>query len=558
MHSPMKARIAAVSAAALALVAACGGGSGGGSGGANQVKDDVTSVINGTLPSDGPPESGGTLTLVEAGDSPTLDVQKEGSYTTHGQLSGVVYSKLLTYDVGHDIVYGAQKLKGDLAEKWGVSSDGKTWTFNLRKGVKWQNIAPVNGREFTSADVACTLHRIQTFTGAVQSGLMSIVTKVETPDPYTAVFQLSEPFAGFDQSVASYNMEIIPCEGDQGLFDMKTTAIGTGPFILQTWDRKIAKTYIKNPTYFQPGKPYLDKLIINFITDPAAQIAAFRTSQLDVLAPSNQLYPTVLTTNPDAIARSQFQLTMTQIMINQKVKPFDDVRVRQAVAMAWDRNGMAKVYFHDWAVGTGYPSTLQGGMTPAESEKVWPYDPAGAKKLLADAGYPNGFDVTLTLTDGYGPDIVNEAQWVQQDLKQVGINVTLKQLDYATYFSTVLTSKADYTIGYGYASGLGSPDEWLQTFYKTGSSRNSFGTSDPKLDKMIEDSRGILNVADRTKALHDIAEYIGKNVVSPILGMQASAISMQQPWVHNLYGAPAYERDYVTDVWVDKNSPTRK
>ncbi|MCU1690565.1 MAG: ABC-type dipeptide transport system, periplasmic component, partial [Jatrophihabitantaceae bacterium] len=459
---------------------------------------------------------------------------------------------------GRDIENGDMTVRGDLAEKWDVSDDGLTWTFNLRKGVKWQNVAPVSGREFTSADVACTIHRIQTFTGAVQAGLMGIVTKVDTPDPYTAVFQLSQPFAGFDQSVASYNMEIIPCEADRGEFDLKTTAIGTGPFILQTWDRKVSKTYIKNPNYFEAGKPHLDKLVIDFIVDPAAQIAAFRTSQMDVIAPPTKLYPTVITTNPDAVARSQTGLTMTQIMINQKVKPFDDVRVRKAVAMAWDRDGMAASDYQDWKLGTGYPATLQGGLTPDESKQVWPFDPAGAKKLLAEAGYPNGFDVDLTLTDGYGPIIVNEAQWIQQDLKAVGINVTLRQLDYATYFSTVLTSKADYAIGYGYASGLGSPDEWLQSFYTTGSSRNSFGISDPKLDKMIEDQRGILDRDKRTKALHDIAEYIGTNVVTPIVGFQAAAISVQQTWVHNLYGAPAYERAYVADTWVDKNAPSRK
>jgi peptide/nickel transport system substrate-binding protein len=557
MHFPMKARAGVAAALSLALLAACGGGSGGGTN-TSADKDDVTSVINGVLPADGPAEDGGTLTLVDAADSPTLDVHKEGSYTTHGQLSGVVYNKLLKYEVGRDIVYGAQQITGDLAEKWEMSPDGKTWTFNLHKGVKWQNIAPVNGREFTSADVACTIHRIQTFTGAVQAGLMGIVSKVETPDPYTAVFQLSEPFAGFDQSVASYNMEIIPCEADRGEFDLKTTAIGTGPFILQSWDRKISKTYTKNPDYFVAGKPHLDKLVINFIVDPAAQIAAFRTGQLDIISPSNQLYPTVLTTNPDAVARSQMQLTMTQIMMNQKVKPFDDARVRKAVAMAWDRNGMAQTFYEDYALGTGYPSTLQGGMTSDESDEMWPYDPEGAKKLLAEAGFPNGFDVDLTLTDGYGPIIVNQAQWVQQDLKDIGINVTLRTLDYATFFSTVLTAKADYSIGYGYSSGLGSPDEWLQSFYTTGASRNSFGTSDPKLDKMIAAQRGILDVEERTKALHEIAEYIGTDVISPVLGMQASAISVQQTWVHNVYGAPAYERAYVADAWVSSESPSRK
>ena len=544
-------------ATAVALLAACGGG---GDDGPNTSadKDDPTSVINGTLPSDGPAESGGTLTLVDAADSPTLDVNKEGSYTTHGQLSGVVYNKLLAYDVGRDIKYGAQKLRGDLAETWKMSDDGMSWTFNLHKNVKWQNIAPVNGRQFTSADVACTIHRIQTFPGAVQSGLMGIVSAVETPDDYTAVFKLKEPFAGFDQSVASYNMEIIPCEADRGEFDIKTTAIGTGPFILQNWERKVAKTYVKNPDYFVAGKPHLDKLVIQFIVDPAAQIAAYRTGQLDVIAPSNELYPTVLTTNPDAVARSQVQLTMTQIMINQKVKPFDDVRVRKAVAMAWDRKGMGETFYQDFALGSAYPSTLQGALTSEESEELLPYDPEGAKKLLAEAGFPNGFDVQMTLTDGYGPTIVNQAQWVQEDLKAVGINVTLRQLDYATYFSTVLTKTADYAIGYGYASGLGSPDEWLQSFYTTNSSRNSFGIADPELDKMIEDQRGILDTKERTEALHDIAEYIAKNTVTPVLGLQAAALSVMQPWVHNLYGAPAYERHYVEDVWVDSNAPSRK
>jgi len=547
-----RAALGAVLAGSLAL-SACGGG-GGKSGGDTLDRDDVTGVINGTLNDDGPARDGGAMTVYDTADSPSLDISA-ASFNIHSQLSGLVYNKLLRYDTGRDIKYGAQQLEGDLAESWDVSEDGLTWTFKLRKGVKFQNVAPVSGREFTAADVVCTIDHINTTPGAVQAGLMSIVSKVDTPDDYTAVFTLKSPFAAFDQSVASYNMEIIPCEAARGEFDMKEVAIGTGPFILDTWDKKISKTYVKNPDYFEPGKPHLDKLTILVMPDQAAQIAAYRTKQLDILSPTDQQLDSVLGTNGDSLVRTQTQLTMTQVMMNQTAKPFDDVRVRKAVAMSWDRKGMGDTFYYDYTLGSAYPATLLGGMTAEESDEAWPYDPEGAKKLLAEAGFPNGLDVELTVTDGYGATIVNQAQWFQQDLEKVGIHATIKQLDYATYAANVLTNKAAYTIAYGYSSGLASPDEWLTSFYKSGSTRNSFGTADPKLDQMIDEQRGILDTDERAAKLHEIAEYIAENVVSPVLGMQAAAISFVQPWVHNVYSAPAYERPYLADAWIDESAP---
>src|SRR6185312_7350029 len=109
-----------------------------------------------------------------------LDGMKSPSAYTHASISGIVYSKLLEFKVGRDIPFGSMGVRGDLAEKWGHSEDGLTWTFNLHKGVKFQNVAPVNGREFTSADVVCTVDRIKKLPG-VQKNLVDLVSSIDTP-----------------------------------------------------------------------------------------------------------------------------------------------------------------------------------------------------------------------------------------------------------------------------------------------------------------------------------------------------------------------------------------
>lgn len=140
-------------------------------------------------------------------------------------------------------------------------------------------------------------------------------------------------------------------------------AIGTGPFILSTWNRKVERDYTKNPNYFVAGKPHLDGYKVVIMSDPAAAIAAMRTGELDVTGSVNEtLLPTILSTNPEMIVRNQLAIGPDQIMFS--LIPADD------------------------------------------AEKAIPYDPAGAKKLLADAGFPNGLDVTMLTTDGYGPQFV--------------------------------------------------------------------------------------------------------------------------------------------------------
>src|SRR5262249_16324145 len=131
--------------------------------------------------------------------------------------------------------------------------------------------------------------------------------------------------------------------------------------------------------------------------------------------------------------------------------------------------------------------SLLGGMSSDDVLKAIPYDPSGAKQLLADAGYPNGFSVEMLTTDGYGPQFVNQARWVQEELKKIGITVTRRILACATYLSEV--QNMNYSIGWGLGTGFLTTGEWLQSLYKTGGPRNWFGVADPKLDQMIADQQ---------------------------------------------------------------------
>jgi peptide/nickel transport system substrate-binding protein len=543
----------------FALIAGCSGGDsddGGGGGGGTEAPD-AAALLNGELPSDGPPENGGILTINDPSDSPTLDPHKSATAYTHSHVSGTVYSKLLDFETGRDIEYGTMKVKGDLAETWERSEDGKTWTFNLRKNVKWHNVAPVNGRAFTSADVVCTMDRIKNLPG-IQKNLIDIVDSIDAPDDHTVVFNLTGPYGAFDETVASFYMEILPCEGTRGEFDLAQQAIGTGPFILEKWERKVQKTYVKNPDYFIEGKPHVDQVNLVIQADPASAIAAFRTQQIDMTGSVNStLLPTVTSSNPEAVVRAQLGLTMNQMTFNQDVKPYDDLRVRQAFAMAWDRVGMGETFYpHGTAIAGAYPSTLFGAESSKDALELIPYDPERAKELLAEAGFPNGMDVEILTTDGYGPNIVNQAQWVQEDLKNIGVTANLRILDYATYFSTF--EAEDYQITFGLSTGFLTPDEWLEAIYKSDGPRNWFNSGSPTLDQMIADQRATIDVDEREAKLKETSRYITENVLNPAFGFQYTGLLTQQPYVHNLYTHPQYARPYLADVWLGPDAPGRK
>jgi peptide/nickel transport system substrate-binding protein len=506
----------------------------------------------------GPPQPGGTFRYTLPSDAKSLDPHAQSSFNTHIAI-GSTYSKLVDYKTGPDIPFGAPDLEGDLAERWEPSPDGTTWTFHLRHGVTWHDVAPVNGREFTAQDVLCTMQRIRELPGH-QVSQLARVTDITAPDPYTVAFRLREPYAEFDTSMAGHFMWILPCEGTRGQFDLATTAIGTGPYVLEKWVRDRERVLVANPRYYVAGQPYIKRIEISILPDAASALAAFRTGQTDFLSTlslDKAQAEKVLAENPSAVLFREKGITQNRVFMNQAVAPFTDLRVRRAVALAIDRKAMvAAIRAGGQPTGPVTPS-LFGGLPSDEDARLQPYDPAQAKQLLAEAGLPQGFTAKMILTDGYGETVVREAQWVQQDLAKVGINVELVVQDYATYFTESFAGKK-YQMGYGLQTPMLSADEYLSGEWTSKGPRNWYNIADPELDRMIAEQRGELDRTKRQKQLEDVQRYIVEKVSNPVPLYVSDSLSIYASYLHDVYPHPDYGTRHQARMWLGPEAPGRK
>src|SRR4030095_599602 len=222
---------------------------------------------------------GGVLTRASAWDPPVLDPRLTNSVGL-SQIATLVYNRLVRFPFADEATgTGDLTLKGDLAESWSGSKDQRVWTFNLRKGVKWHNIAPLNGREFVAADVkycyeAYAKEGVQSFTFREIEGM-------ETPDKHTVRLNLKSPNVMFPQNLAEAVAVVFPKEVLEEDGDLKKRMIGTGPFTLKEHTRKVKAVLARNPDYFDKGRPYIDEYHILSTPDAATRTAAFRTGQTD-------------------------------------------------------------------------------------------------------------------------------------------------------------------------------------------------------------------------------------------------------------------------------------
>jgi len=469
---------------------------------------------------EGGPVVGGTLVVSGSSDIANLDPVTSSSFNTQYRLD-MVYDRLISFETGPDIGYTTRVLEPELATSWEISDDGLTYTFNLREGVKWQDIAPVNGRDFTSADVKATLEGI--LAEGHQASLMTNVESIETPDDLTVVLNLSSPFAPLLNNLASHFMWIMPAEAFEDGYDRTTTVIGTGPYIISEREVDVSTIYERNPNYWQVDDdgvqlPYIDSIELIIIKDTQQAIAAYKAGEIDIMtnAMSPELREQLMNDVPDGQFEEWIDAGMGQVGVNLDRPPFDDLRVRQAISLAIDRQGMG-----DTIRGGG---TIPSNLSPAladytisleEREEYLRYDPEEAIALLAEAGFPDGLDAVMIASDAYGPQYVAQAEWLVEDLSAVGINVTFELLDYATYFGSRWPDQ-EYDIQFGPQTPFLEPDEWLRLQMGSDGARNWFGVSDPELDALLAEQLTIVDVDERAEKIKEIQRYALENVMDPI------------------------------------------
>ena len=471
---------------------------------------------------------------------------------------------------------GASKYSPLLAESWTLV-DPRTYDFTLRQGVKWHD-----GTVFTSKDVIWSLNQWAdpTSHGSLQT-VFKTFEKVEATGEYGIRITLKEPSPYFFGTITYINPRIMAAhiaeeagnptgEALIDAYDSVDKAIGTGPFKLKSYDKTAAVELVRNDDYWG-GRPYLDGMRILYVKDISAWQAAFATSKIDYVTLDDRVQAdTLLKNNPDATALSYHITSVAPASFNITAEPFNDVRVRRAINLALDRQGInASAMF-----GDGYTTLvpLAAGLTqtgwgvPQEEYLQWPgfrqpkdQDIAEAKRLLADAGIPEGYEIILKHDRGSsGPSTLAEP--VAGQLRTIGLNVKVQPLEPATYLSEVERER-DFGMIVGGAGASDTPSLGMADYWHSTGPSNIYGVNDPQLDQFIEAALVELDDDKRSELYGRVQRHIYDNVYSISLPVLAK-FQLWQPWLHEFYGTfssnPSHFNSAAYWLEVDKMPAERR
>src|SRR5262245_13248222 len=503
----------------------------------------------------------GSVLRVRGYDPPHFDPHLTLNFKTNTTLS-FVYSKLVRHKVGPAVRPGTFAIEPDLAERW-EEADDTTYVFHLRKGVRWQNRPPLNGRELTAEDVKFTFDRFLTEKGNPLRFMLDPVDRVEVVDRYTVRFRMKEPFVWFVQMLANpagtwiVAREVVDKYGD---LKKPESAIGTGPFILDRHEPSVKTVFKRNPDYFQAGLPSIDGVEWLVMEDEAAGLAAYRAGQIDCgpwhwWAVRQHDLAALRKAEPNLAYQDFVSNVTTGIYMRTDKPPFSDVRVRRAVSHAIDRQAIIDAVFVKGeptpAIGRGLPEWSPRVDQLGAGAQYYRYDPKEARRLLAEAGFPNGFKTQLNVTGGYGADIVDAFQLAQRHLKESGIDAELKLQEYGAYMSTTFQGKFE-GMAMGPFSIAWEPHSGLYGMYMPEQPRNSSQVNDRKLVLMLKEQMRTRDVEARRALIFDIQRYAAEQQYYVYL-YSAGVTASWRPYVKNY--APNLSFDYgnrAAALWLDK------
>src|SRR5437773_9413477 len=469
------------------------------------------------------PRRGGTLAL-RLWDPPNWDLDQTISYKTHIAHT-FTHSRLVKHKAGPGVAPGSLVIEGDLAESWSQPNE-TTYVFKLRKGLRWQPKPTVNGRELTAEDVRFTVERFLTLKGSPMAYMLSSVDRVEAVDRYTVKFVMKEPFSWLLDVLANpMAVAIVARECVEKFGDLKKVeaVVGTGPWMLDSYRPNVGLTFIRNPQYFVPGLPYIDRIEYLVDEDNASRMAAFLAGKYDLgwEFPGSinrtdwvQIRETLKQKRPN-LRTAEFPSNVeTHISMRTDQLPFKDVRVRQAVSLAIDRQGMIDTSFEGaGSFNAAVPAGLTDWALPinqmGEAAKYFRHDPAEARRLLAAAGHPNGFAASLCFTT-YGSTLLTDnAQLILKYLKDVGISAKLDQREYGAFIASCYFGKFD-SLTYGPQTPFLDPDNFLFGMHYPGEAKNQSHVDDPIVTDMLIRQRRTFDVAKRREVIYDLQRYLAK------------------------------------------------
>ncbi len=503
------------------------------------------------------PKRGGTLQAIVQPEPVVLTNAYNTSFPI-GVVATNIFDGLITFDE-------QQRPQPSLATSWTVSDDGKTITFKLRQGVKWHD-----GKEFTSADVQFSAMEIWKKIHPRGRNTFAAITSVDTPDKYTAVFRLSHPSLVIFSSLNANEGQILPRHLYEGTDILKNPynlkPIGTGPFRFKEWQRGQYIVLERNPSYWEPNKPYLDRLIFRVIPDASSRAAALESGDaqyapFDQVPLSDVKRIAALPNLAISLDGYAWQSAYVFLEFNLRNPVLQNIKVRQAIAHAIDKQALINtVWYGLGKPATGpIPSSLKTFYT-ADGVPQYNFDPAKAEKLLDEAGYPRKADgVRFRLNQEYQnfhETFKNNAEFIRQALKRVGIEVTIRNRDIAGHLKAVYTDH-DFDINTGrwvptLDPEVGSFRHYWSKAIATGVPwTNASGYNNLKFDKLIESIQVEPNAKKRVELFHQFQRLAETDLpVIPLI--EQANFTVYNKAVHGLGKAPDAALSSLKNVWLDQ------
>lgn len=495
----------------------------------------VANIIGGVIPAVTP--TGNTLIFGRGGDSITLDPSQvlDGE---SAKVCDMIYDTLVQYrDDTTDI-------EPALAESWDGSADGLTWTFRLREGILFHD-----GTPFDADAVVFSLSRPNALSGSIYEEFISAITAI---DAFTVQIKLKSPYAPFISTIAGTEFSIVsPAAVAHFGEDIGHNPVGTGPFKFVQWDRNDQIVLDANEAHWS-GKPVLDRLIFRSIPDNAMRLMELQMGNIHVMEFPNPDDLPLIQADPGFEVLSQLSLNVGYLAMNMDKPPFDDLRVRLAINHAINKIEIVEHLYQ----GLGIPA--KGPIPPTlwsydDSIEDYAYDPELAKRLLADAGYPDGFETTLwalPVPRPYIPDGAALAEIIQAELRNIGIEASIVTDDWGSYLERTENGEHDMAM-LGWSAG-GDPDNFFYYLLsKTTAQKPALNIAFYRSDEMqavLERARTSVFRDERIQ-LYQQAQAIFHRDVPWVPLAHAQRLLVIDRRVQNLRLAPVGWK-YIRDAWL--------
>ncbi len=502
-------------------------------------------------------KSGGTLRIQHMDTPPSASIHEESTVSVAVPFMAI-YNNLVIFDQNVP-KNSLESIVPDLATSWETKDGGRKLVFRTRDGVKWHD-----GKPFSAADVACTFDLILTpdrLRRNPRSAWYTNVEKVTADGPSEVTFHLKQPQPSLLALLASGYTPIYPCHVPAA--DMRRKPVGTGPFKLADFRMNEGIKLVKNPDYWKPGRPYLDAIEFSIIADRSTRMLSFVAGKFDMTFPADVTVPLLKNIKRDA---PQAQCTMresgvsTNLIINREVAPFDDPKIRRAMALTLDRDAFIRIL----SEGEG----RMGGALLPPPDGVWGLPEEKLKGLIGYGDVEKSREEARTLMKeaGYGPDkrlklkvstrniatFKDPAVILIDQLKQIWIDGELEIIDTSVYYNRVF--KKDYVVALNLTgSAVDDPDVTLFEGYACGSLRNYNNYCNPEMTRLFEEQSRETDRKKRQEMVWEIDRKLQEDVARPIISHGRIA-GCWQPQVKNvtLHINSIYNNWRFEDVWLDR------